>query len=167
MVSIVVNGNKNATVNSNLTYVGTADSFGLGVPVAVTLVKDQKGNPIWSTVSTALLRLVNVTNGESFTYSETIPSGVLVSGEIYTINVRPQLNSRTGGFIANQLEVGFLIRLEQTANSSVTESTSNSLETHVSVIEITTIYATSNTTYTRVETSTISWYGNTTTTSSG
>lgn len=163
----IVNANGNATVNYNLSYTGDSNgSFELGVPVAVTVVKDQNNSPVWSTVSTALLRLVNVTYGQSFTYSDTVPAGVLLPGVNYTFVVRPQLNSNTGMYLGNQLQLIFTVTgLGQTSNSTVISAStkSNITETYVTTIEITSIYSTSNTTYTRVETIPIYNYGGTTT----
>jgi hypothetical protein len=90
----------------------------------VTEVKDINGDVVWSTVSTALLRIVNVTYGQSFTSTDNI-SGVLQEGKSYTFDVRPQLNSQTGEFLGGQLQLSFEITIPLSATQYTSLVTSN------------------------------------------
>ncbi len=97
-----------------LTQDRKTQQLNLDIPIAVTEVKDVNGDVIWSTISTALLRIVNVTYGQSFTSTDNV-SGVLQEGKSYTFDVRPQINSQTGEFLGGQLQLSFglLYRLAQ------------------------------------------------------
>jgi len=107
LVRIVISGT-DATVSSNLTYTGSTEAtFALGDPFAVTMVENSSGDVIWSTVSTALLRLVNVTYGQSFIFTQNVSAGVLQSGGSYTFITRPQLNAQSGVFLGDELQLSF------------------------------------------------------------
>ena len=101
-----------ATVSSNLTYTGSQNgTIELGYPVALTEVKNVNGDVIWSTISTALLRIVNVTYGQSFTSTDNV-SGVLQTGKSYTFDAWPQIHSQNGEFIGNQLLLSFELQYQ-------------------------------------------------------
>jgi len=111
VVRIVAKNAYLVTVASNLTYTGSENSatYELGVPIAVATVRNQSGGVVWSTIATALLRTVNVTYGQSFTYSDNVTPGKLEAGGNYTFEVRPQLNADNGEYLGNQLVLSFVV----------------------------------------------------------
>ena len=123
LARIVITGS-DAMVNSNLTYTSSGNAtIELGYPIAVTVVRDTNGDAIWSTISTALLRIFNVTYGQSFTSTVNV-SGVLQAGKSYIFDVRPQINSPTGEFLGGQLQLSFEIAIPPIETSLVTSNTS-------------------------------------------
>ena len=111
IVRIVAKSANLITISSNLTYTGSQPgaTYELGSPIAVAQAHNQTGSTVWSTVATALLRRVNVTYGELFTYSENVTSGKLQAGGNYTFEVRPQLNAANGQYLGNQLALSFVV----------------------------------------------------------
>jgi len=134
LVRIVITGS-DAMVSSNLTYTGSQNgTIELGYPIAVTEVKDVNGDVIWGAISTALLRTVNVTYGQSFTSSDNV-SGVLQAGKSYTFDVRPQINAPSGEYLGDQLQLSFSITIPPNTSqeTSCTYTIAQELTTYTTV----------------------------------
>ena len=93
-------------VAANLTYIGNNNAtYAFGVPLVMTEIQASNGTIVWSEITTELLRLQNVSRGETFSDSEQVPTAELQLGQSYELLVHPQLSGN--GVSWQGLQVNF------------------------------------------------------------
>jgi len=126
---------ENVDLNSTLTYLSSHTAeFEIDSPIDFLSVIYQNGTVVWNWAVPGALRLLNVTQGETFLGFNQIPDSVMKVPGTYTIRDIPLLNAQNGTSLQDQLALNVTVESSGFAVAPTTIIQSNTTVTFGSTL---------------------------------